>query len=119
MEEEEPVEGPKEVIVIEEGPKINGVVWAFAPLQKLMPWHEATGYLEGTGWRLPTIAELVGVYIYDRGFCRNRFPNYPKYFWTGEIFSNDTYPTCVCLDSGNRGPSKQCHRWRVWPVKEK
>ena len=94
MEEEEPIEGPKEVIVIEEGPKMNGLIWASGPLSKNRTWRKTIKFLEGTGWRLPSKNEMLKLCI----ACRIE-PTRVDYYWH----------SIEALDD-KRG---------VWPVKEK
>ena len=121
MEEEEPVEGLKEVLVIERRMKINGAIWASGPLPKLMPWHGATEYLKGTGWRLPTTAELVGLFEPRWANARGCCPQNITCFWTSEVFyspQNNTYPTSVCIELGTVRTIADYAQLQVWPVKE-
>ena len=111
----------KENLLSETGQELNGVIWAKEPLPEKITWHEAVNLLWGTGWRLPTTAELVGLFEPRWANARGCCPQNITCFWTSEVFyspQNNTYPTSVCIELGTVRTIADYAQLQVWPVKE-
>lgn len=76
----------------------TGLTWQRAVPDQRMTWAEAKEYaaaldLDGGGWRLPTVQELVGIVDYCRrnpAIDEAAFPDTPlEWFWTNVPVAGD------------------------------
>ncbi len=84
---------------VSETKTINNLEWMASP--RLLPWGSAVSWAArlGNGWRLPTVAELVGLYDYDRQTCP-AFPDAWGYCWAASARSEEA-AWLVHLESGH------------------
>lgn len=66
---------------------IGGLEWQAEPAPEPMGYEEALAYADNLGdrWRLPTVAELVGLWDYATGTCP-MFPDASGWTWTAERY---------------------------------
>jgi hypothetical protein len=106
----------------------TGLMWQAQPVGP-MTWQEAMDYaesliLDGAGWRLPTIEELVTLIDYGRHDPASSFPGMsfhglaPSWFWSSSLDADDTdyvwyvdfYDGCVGSSGKTYPSSARCVR---------